>query len=121
MKNNRTRYTGNILGFESSSGSIYNVSLDDTKCYIWRASVSAEIDIEKIKIAFNWNGDIYEITADIIKENYFSGKIMCNQVFSGSVFLWKYSNQKGVLLKGNYKEDERNFDCFIDLQKQNEQ
>lgn len=115
MENNRIEYIGNIIGFEGSNGSIYNINPDDTKCYAWKANVKAEVDIENIRITFNWNGEAFELKADLVKENYFTGKIFCNEQLSGSIFIWKYSNSDGFLLKGDYVEDGRNFDCFIDL------
>ena len=61
------KYSGTIVGFKLSYGSIYNIIIDDTKCYAWKANVIAEINENMITISFNWNGESYKIRLSQLK------------------------------------------------------
>lgn len=110
------KYTGTILGFKSNFGSLYNITTDDSKCYAWKANVFAELNGKMLKISFNWNSELFDLSLSLLKENYFTGKIFLNREEFGNIFLWKYSQDKDIILKGDYVEDEAgNYDCFIVL------
>ena len=110
------KYTGTIVGFKSSFGSIYNIVVDDTRCYAWKANVVAELNGKMLVISFNWNGDLFEVRLSLLKENYYTGKIFYNKENGGSVFLWSYIKNDSLILKGDFVEDDAgNYDCFIEL------
>jgi len=110
------KYTGTIVGFLSKSGSIYNIINDDSQCYAWKANIVAEINGKMLAIAFNWNGEAYELKLTLLKEEYYTGKIFCNREDAGDCFLWSFAQQKALLLKGDFVEDDSgNYDCFIEL------
>lgn len=110
------KYSGTIIGLKTSFGNIYNVVLDDTKCYLWKANVDAEISGKMLKIVFNWNGDSFDLTLTVLKENYYTGKISCAGEGCGNIFLWQYSKGDEIILKGDFNEDGAgNYDCFIEL------
>lgn len=110
------KYIGTIIGLRSTSGSIYNVVTDDTKCYVWKANVVAELNGNMLNIAFNWNGELYEMKLSLLKENYYTGKIYYNNEIGGNAFLWSYKQNEALLLKGDFEEDDAgNYDCFVEL------
>ena len=106
-----------IFGFSSSKyGSIYNIITDNTRSYIWKANVIAELKDESILISFNWNDDLYELKLSMLKENYFTGKIYWEKEEYGNAFLWKYSRDNEILIKGDFVEDDSgNYECIIEL------
>ena len=79
------KYLGSIFGFKSSFGSIYNVVMDDTKCYLWKANVVAEINEKMLTIVFNWNGDTFDLKLGLLKENYYTGKIFIDREDWGNI------------------------------------
>lgn len=110
------KYSGTIVGFQSKYGSIYNIITDDPRCYTWKANIIAEIDDKMIKIVFNWNGESYEIKLTSIRRNYYTGNILCNREEGGTAFFWRFNNEEGLILKGDFIEDYAgNYDCFIEL------
>lgn len=111
------KYGGTIIGFRSNFGSVYNIPVDDTRCYIWKANIIAETSERLIKVLFNWNGETYEMRLSEVKENYYSGNIVYNRVeHGGSAFFWRYSNGENVILKGDFQEsDSDTYDCFVEL------
>ncbi len=110
------KYTGTIVGLRSSYGSIYNVVVDDSKCYLWKANVVAEINGKMLNIVFNWNGDYFEIKSSLLKSDYYTGKLFFNRVEGGEVFLWSFNKNGDLFLKGDFIEDDAgNYDCFIEL------
>lgn len=110
------KYSGTIVGFLSNYGSIYNINLEDSKCYAWKANVDAEITEVMIVISFNWNGESYEMVLSNLKEDYFFGKILFNGELGGKAHLWQFNNNESVILKGDFvEEDAGTFECFIEL------
>lgn len=110
------KYTGNIFGFKSSFGSIYNIVIDDTKCYAWRANIVASTENKILTLSFNWNGAFYELKLSLLKDNYYTGKIFYNQTLAGEAFLWSFKKDHSLLLKGDFIEDDAGtYDCIIDL------
>ena len=110
------KYTGTIVGFKSSIGSIYNIVVDDTKCYAWKANIVGEIRDKMLLVTFNWNGELFELKLALLKEGYYTGKIIFNGDDGGEVFLWSYNQKDAVFLKGDFVEDNAgNYDCFIEL------
>ena len=115
------KYSGTIIGLKTSFGSIYNVVIDDTRCYLWKANVIGEFNGKMLKIVFNWNGDNFDLTLTVLKENYYTGKIFRGREDYGNIFLWMYSKGDQVILKGDFNESETgNYDCFIELRPLNE-
>ena len=108
-------YTGTIIGMKSSFGSIYHVVVDDAKCYIWKANVIAGFTEKMFIIRFNWNGDYYEIKLGLLKENYYSGNVFWQNEICGNSYFWMFRRSEDIILKGDFKEDERSYDCFIEL------
>lgn len=111
------KYTGSIIGLKSSFGSIYHVSIDDTKCYLWKGNVIAEVNNKAIILSFNWNGGLYEIKLSLLKDNYYTGKIYIDRGLEGEAYFWCFQNSSGsLILKGDYNESYAgNYDCFIEL------
>jgi hypothetical protein len=67
-------------------------------------------------ITFTVDGNAYQLILTLLKENYYTGKIIWNQGPSGKVFLYNYSNKESILLKGDFEEDDAgNYDCFVEL------
>lgn len=115
-KNIDMKYTGILTGFKSSYGSIYNIINDDTRCYAWKANVVAELNDKMLKISFNWNGDTFDLSLTLLKENYYTGKIFLAGENFGQIYLWQYIKDKEIILKGDWIEDVAgNYDCFIEL------
>jgi hypothetical protein len=81
------KYTGTIIGLRSQYGSIYHVTIDDTKCYLWKASVVGEFRERDLFIRFNWNGHFHEFVLSEIKTNYYSGDLLWDKEFGGKVYL----------------------------------
>jgi len=110
------KYSGSMVGFQSSYGSIYNIITDDTKCYALKANVTVIIIEKMMTIAFNWNGESYEIRLSELKENYYTGKVLFNKEPGGEAFFWRFNNNQSLLLKGDFIEDEAgNYTCFVEL------
>lgn len=114
------KYNGNIFGFLSSSGSIYNVQTQDSKCYLWKANVLAEDIGSGMVIKYSWNGDFYELRIKEIKPTYFTGDIFSEGEVWGNVYLWRYKNENDVLFKGDYVEDGISYNIFIELKPRGE-
>ena len=112
------KYTGSILGFRPSNfNSIYTIITDD-KVYTWRANVVAEIADSLIKLSFNWNGDLFELQLRQLKDGYYDGKIIYNRTSGGSCYFWLYERKDGLILKGDFIEDDAGtYDCIIELRK----
>lgn len=112
------KYTGTLLGIESSYGSVYNVITYDKRCHLWKANIVAKYSGKMLKIVFNWNGESYSLQLSEIKPGYYTGTIFCSNEESGTVYLWQYSNGKDILLKGDFNEEGAgDFTCFIELRK----
>jgi len=109
------KYSGNLFGFLSSSGSIYNVQTQDSKCYLWKANVVAESIANGMVIKYTWNGDVYELRIREIKPNYFTGDIFSEGEVWGGVYLWKYQKENEMLLRGDYNEDGIDYNVFVEL------
>ncbi|HRH10393.1 MAG TPA: hypothetical protein PLU73_02715 [Bacteroidia bacterium] len=111
------KYKGNIFGFVSSDGSIYNILFEDKSTYAWRSTVYAKINNEKIQLIYNWNGDPYEVNLTEQKKDYFIGDILKSNKVCGKVYFWQYTSKLGIMLTGEYVEEGLKSDCFIELQK----
>ena len=110
------KYTGTIIGLKSSFGSIYNIVVDDNKCYAWKGNVVAEFKDKMLTITFNWNGESFELRLSLLKEGYYTGKIIFNSEEGGHVLLWSYNQKDRMILKGDFEEEDAgNYDCFIEL------
>lgn len=110
------KYSGTIVGFQSNFGSIYNIIIDDTRCYAWKANVTAQINENMILITFNWNGETYEIKLSQLKEYYYRGKIAFNREPGGEAFFWSFHQNDNLILKGDFSESGAgNYECFIEL------
>lgn len=110
------KYTGNIIGFKSSFGSIYNVVTEDSKCYLWKATVAAELLGKMMTIVFNWNGEPFELKLSLLKVDYYTGKIFYKREEWGTVYLWKFSKGEDIILKGDFNEyDYGNTECYVEL------
>ncbi len=110
------KYTGTLIGIESSYGSIYNVVTYDKKCHLWKATIVAEYKGKMLKIVFNWNGDAYDLRLTEPKTDYYTGTIFCSNEEKGTVYLWQYSRGKDILIKGDFNEEGAgDFTCFIEI------
>lgn len=110
------KYTGTIVGFKSSLGSIYSIISEDSKCYAWKANVVAEFIGKILRVSFNWNGDFFELKLSLLKEDYYTGKILLAGDEFGKIYLWRYIKGNQIILKGDFVEDiAGNYDCFIEL------
>ena len=103
------------MGLKSQVGSIYNVVTEDTKCYIWKANVIAEIEGKMLTIVFTWNGDPFNLKLSLIKSDYYDGKIFLGQEEWGRVYLWQYKKGDEIILKGDFDEFDYPSECFIEL------
>ena len=115
------KYTGTIPGMQSCYGSIYRITVDDTKCYLWKTSIVAEFAGKLLNIRFNWNGDLYEMILKTIKENYFTGEVLYNKESCGSSYFQIYKTDDEIRMKENYveEEDEGQFNYFPELKPDN--
>lgn len=109
------KYTGTIIGLQSSLGSIYYVTVDDTRCYLWKANVIAEFNGKMLLVRFNWNGESYEMKMKEIKQNYYTGDIYWNNEIGGNSYFWLYKHNVDIILKGSFEEDKISYECFIEL------
>jgi hypothetical protein len=109
------KYEGTLFGFSSSNGSIYNVLMEDKKCYLWKAQVDAEFIGKGMIIKYVWNGDFYDLKIKEVKENYFNGEIFSAGEVWGNVYLWKYQKGEEFLFKGDYIEDGVDSNVFLEL------
>ncbi len=100
------KYTGTIPGMQSCYGSIYRITVDDTKCYLWKTSIVAEFAGKLLNIRFNWNGDLYEMILKTIKENYFTGEVLYNKESCGSSYFRIYKTGDEIKMKENYAEED---------------
>ena len=109
------KYSGTIFGFVSSYGSIYNIITDDNNCYVWKGKVSGELKGKMLLLNFICDGRFYEIKATILKEHYYTGSILCDKENCGKIFLSEYRRGSDILFKGDFIEDEINYDCFLEM------
>ena len=63
------KYLGTIVGFQSSFGSIYNIIIEDTKCYAWKANVTATTNDKMLTITFTLDGNVYQLILSLLKDN----------------------------------------------------
>ena len=110
------KYSGSIIGLRSSFGSVYHVLVDDTRCYLWKGNVVADLSDKAIMLSFNWNGMLYELKLSLLKNNYYTGKIYIDREHYGEIYLWCFQSKTDLILKGDFIEfNAGNYECFIEL------
>lgn len=109
-------FVGNIFGFAPN---IY------TKVPFWgklEEHWSASITEKHVKgdvtaYLFNWQNSKYSILLKVVNKDKltFQGKIICNGKEVGKVYLTQYVNPTGVLLLGEWVEDDQNYNVLLEF------
>lgn len=109
------KYKGTAIGGHSKNGSIYQILAEEKNCYIWRASISAVVEKERIHLSFYWDKYNYKVLLNCLKENYYQGNIFRDGDDTGRAYFWLYAYGNKLMLHGDWEEDDWPDACFIKL------